>query len=136
MFCGHGGNFWLGHNNLGTPGDGKQTPVVVTNLSSSHRGDMTVESPQVLRILLSQVAFGTGEVSWWASSNGSISWSRESYVIRKPNSSFQVNALVRNAHPDGRVVVNESADGVRESCGIYRFRYFTLARLSISNLRC
>jgi hypothetical protein len=58
-------------------------------------------------MLLSQGNSGTGEVCWWKTTDGGLTWGKESCLISSPNSSYVASALVRNAHPDGRMVVSE-----------------------------
>ena len=69
---------------------------------------MIVESPEVARMLLSAGNSDTGEVSWWKTTDGGLSWQRGESLIQAPNVSFVVSALVRNAHPDGRIVAYEN----------------------------
>ena len=76
-----------------------QAPVAVPGGD----GDMIVESPQVVRMLLS----GGGEVCWWKTTDGGLTWGKDSCLISSPSSSYVATALVRKAHPDGRMVVNE-----------------------------
>ena len=64
---------------------------------------MIVESPQQIRMLLS----GGGEVCWWKTTDGGLTWGKGSCLISSPNAHYRVTAFVRNAHPDGRMVVSE-----------------------------
>jgi len=80
-------------------GSAWQEPVAVPGGD----GDMIVESSQVVRMLLS----GSGEVCWWKTTDGGLTWEKESPLISSPNSHYRVSALVRNAQPDGRMVVSE-----------------------------
>ena len=76
-----------------------QAPVAVPGGD----GDMIVESPKVARMLLS----GGGEVCWWKTADGGLTWEKESCLISSSNSSYVASALVRNGRPDCRMVVSE-----------------------------
>ncbi len=80
-------------------GNAWQPPVAVPGGD----GDMIVESPQVVRMLLS----GGNEVCWWKTTDGGLTWGKESCLISSPGSGYVASALVRNANPDGRMAVSE-----------------------------
>ena len=90
-------------------GDAWQEPVAVSSELRSGDGDMVVESPMVIRMLLSQKASDRGEVCWWETTDGGLKWKKGACLISSPDSSFNVGAIVRNAHPDGRIVASESS---------------------------
>ncbi|MCX5770049.1 MAG: BNR-4 repeat-containing protein [Candidatus Hydrogenedentes bacterium] len=81
-------------------GNAWQKPVAVPGGD----GDMIVESPKVVRMLLT----GGGEVCWWRTTDGGLTWAKGSCLISSPDSTYTASTLVRNAHPDGRMVVNEN----------------------------
>lgn len=84
-----------------------QDPVVVTHESKSQDGDLFVESPLKIRMLLTQTIAGRGEVGWWNTSDGGLTWNKEPSLISADNAGFLVGSLVRNAHPDAQVVTSE-----------------------------
>ena len=84
-------------------GSAWQAPVAVTGEGKSQDGDLIVESPQVVRMLLSS----GGEVCWWKTTDGGITWSKGSCLLSSPDSSYIASTLVRNANPDGQMVVSE-----------------------------
>jgi len=88
-------------------GSAWQEPVAVIGELKSQDGDMAVESPKVVRMLLTQGNSGGGEVCWWKTTDGGLTWGKESCLITSPNSSYVASTLVRNAHPDARMVVSE-----------------------------
>ena len=92
-------------------GNAWQDPVVVTRDSKRQDGDMIVESPKVIRMLLCLSHSGVGEVCWWQSRDGGLSWEKETCLISSPNARYDASTLVRNAHPDGRMVVSEDGRG-------------------------
>jgi len=85
-----------------------QDAVTITRDSKSQDGDMIVESPKVVRMLLSLSHSGAGEVSWWKTTDGGLTWTKGSRLISSPHSSYRISTLVRNGHPDGRIVVSEN----------------------------
>jgi len=87
---------WLGN------GWQKPTPVTVPE-SKGQDGDMVVESPMVIWLILkgSRVGGGT-EVCWWKTTDGGLSWNRESTLIASPDKGYGLSALVRNPFVLGR----------------------------------
>jgi len=81
-------------------GNAWQAPVAVPGGD----GDMIVASPQVVRMLLSS----GGEVCWWRTTDGGLTWAKGSCLISSPDSSYIASALVRNADPGGQMVVSEN----------------------------
>ena len=89
-------------------GDSWLGPVNVTGLSQSQDGDMLCESPDVIRILLNAKDSGVGEVAWWETADGGLTWKKGDSLIRRPGNGFTITAMIRNAHPDARIMANES----------------------------
>ncbi|MCP4644787.1 MAG: hypothetical protein GY851_30375, partial [bacterium] len=88
-------------------GSAWQEPVAVTGQLSSQDGDMIVESPKVVRMLLRQSDASGGEVSWWNTTDGGLTWEKGTCLVSSPDASYRPSTLVRNGHPDGRMVVSE-----------------------------
>ena len=84
-------------------GSAWQAPVVVVADSRSQDGDMIVESPQVVRMLLSNA----GEVCWWNSADGGLTWAKGACLLSSPDAGYVPSALVRNGGPGGWMVVSE-----------------------------
>ncbi len=82
-------------------GNAWQAPAVVPGGD----GDMVVESPKVVRMLLS---CGDG-VCWWETGDGGLTWNRGACLISSPDASYVPTALVRNGGSDGWMVVSERA---------------------------
>jgi hypothetical protein len=81
-------------------GNAWQAPVAVPGGD----GDMIVESPKVVRMLLSC----EGGVCWWKTTDGGLTWAKESCLISSADSSYVPTALVRNGTPDSRMAVSEN----------------------------
>jgi hypothetical protein len=91
---------WTGDRWLG--------PINVTGLPQSQDGDMLCESADVIRILLNAKGSSVGEVAWWETVDGGMTWKKGECLIRCPGNGFVVTAMIRNAHPDARIMANES----------------------------
>lgn len=84
-------------------GDKWQAPAAVTGEPKGEDGDMVIESPTVVRMLIA----GAGGVCWWKTSDGGLTWGKESCLLSSPDSGYVAGSLVRNASPDGRIFVSE-----------------------------
>jgi len=81
---------WLGN------GWQEPTPVTVPE-SKGQDGEMIVESPKVVWLILKGSRAGGGtEVCWWKTTDGGLSWNRESTVIASSDKGYGLSALVRN----------------------------------------
>ena len=47
------------------------------------------------------------EVGWWNSADKGLTWKKEDPLLSSQSSTFVVSSLIRNAHPDARVIVAE-----------------------------
>ncbi len=101
-------------------GDRWQEPVTVAPRARGHDGDLLVESPHVIRMVLTRSLDGRGEVGWWKTTDGGLTWKMDRRLISAPAAHFDIGALVRNAHPDARVVAAESK---RRQGHLYRRMY-------------
>ncbi len=91
---------WTGDHWLG--------PIDVTGLAQSQDGDMMVESPNEIRILLNAKGSGVGEVAWWESIDGGQTWKKGDSLIRLPENGFRLTSIIRNGHPDARIMASGS----------------------------
>ncbi|WP_395344441.1 BNR-4 repeat-containing protein [Ningiella sp. W23] len=71
------------------------------------RGDFIVSSPDNIQYYLSEEDGSDGLVSIWSSDNGGQSFLKTKELLRRPNATFAITALIKNAHPDARVIVGE-----------------------------
>ena len=56
-------------------------------------------------MLLDRNHEGTGSIDWWATADGGRTWARGDNVFSLNGAGFEVTTLVRNAHPDARMLV-------------------------------
>lgn len=79
-----------------------KTPVKVTQSSISGQfGDMIVQSPDEIDVLISgNIDGGGGEVCWWNSRNAGLTWTRGSCIMSSQTVRYCVSTLNRNYHPD------------------------------------
>lgn len=92
--------------------DGKawQKPVnVAADYSKGSDGDFMVESPTTVRALLTQGKGGTGEVNWWKTTDGGLTWSKEATAFSSAGLNFMATALIRNGRPEARMLVGSKA---------------------------
>jgi len=75
--------------------------------SGISRGDFMVSSPDNIRYFLSDNDGSDGVVAIWTSTDGGESFSKTKELIRRPNASFATTTVIKNSHPDARVIVGE-----------------------------
>lgn len=75
------------------------------------RGDFIVKSPEEVSFLLGYKKDGEGFVSWWNSTDGGASFTQGDELLRRKKAGFSITTLIRNAHPDARVIVAEKKAG-------------------------
>jgi hypothetical protein len=80
------GNNWSGGNETGLP------PKAM--------GDMLITSSTEVSLLLSD----SDEVAWWHSVDGGKSFTKAESLIRLARTQFTITSMIRNAHPDARVI--------------------------------
>jgi len=69
-------------------------------------GDMLVPSSGNVRLLLARKDDdGKGEVAWWNSVDGGQRFAKGDVLIELKTTGFSITSMIRNAHPDARVVV-------------------------------
>jgi hypothetical protein len=87
-------------------GQAWQKPVAIAaDYSKGGDGDFIVDSPTSIRALLTQNHAGAGEVNWWTSNDGGLTWSKGATLFAAPGVSFEATALVRNAQPEARMLI-------------------------------
>lgn len=92
------GNEWLGGRTGGMP---------------VARGDFEVTGPLDVRFLLSyKEEGGDAVVAWWNSENGGESFTKGEELLRLNDAALATSSIIRNAHPDARVIVAEKPAGL------------------------
>ncbi len=88
-------------------GDAWQNPVAVAapDQGKGHDGDFVIESPTSIRMLLDQDNAGVSVVGWWNSHDGGLTWQKGPALLSSSELNFEASTLVRNAHPDARMLV-------------------------------
>ena len=69
---------------------------------------MLIASPSQVSLLLGS----HDEVTWWHSADGGQSFAEGENLIRREKTNFAITSMIRNAHPDARVIAagNDKAD--------------------------
>jgi hypothetical protein len=82
-------------------------------------GDIRISSPDEVSLLLAHKDDeGTGVVSWWHSIDGGQRFNKGDVLINRRKTSLKITSMIRNAHPDARVVV-AGKKGSSDFCRMY-----------------
>lgn len=93
-------------------GDKWQAPSDVIPGASGQDGDMIVESPTNVRMLLRYKADGQNSVGYWATTDGGLTWKKEPPLIASRRAAYNpISAIVRNARPEARILLSEDVNG-------------------------
>jgi len=84
-------------------------PIAVVPGGRSQDGDMIVDSPADVRMILASSDGNTGEVGWWKTMDGGQTWAKEPPILSRSGGGVAIGALVENFIPEGMVVVSEDA---------------------------
>ncbi len=84
-------------------------PIAVVPGGRSEDGDMIVDSPTDVRMILASSDGNAGEVGWWKTTDGGQTWVKEPPILSRSGGGFDIGALVENCIPEGMVVVSEDA---------------------------
>ena len=68
-------------------------------------GDLFMEKDQKIKLLAVRQNGDLGEIGWWNAID--TYWEKESPLLSTAKAKFVMSALIRNAHPDARVIVAE-----------------------------
>ncbi|GAB5562573.1 MAG: hypothetical protein SynsKO_42200 [Synoicihabitans sp.] len=75
-------------------------------------GDMLISSSEDVRIFLGgRDAGNDGSVAIWRSKDGGDSFIREKVLLHRPGSGMAISSMIKNAHPDARVIAAEIPSG-------------------------
>lgn len=83
-----------------------------TDLPIDSDGDMLISSPTEMSLLLTDKDASGGDVAWWHSADAGQSFAKGESLISRERTSFAITSMIRNAHPDARVIAagNNRAD--------------------------
>jgi hypothetical protein len=87
-------------------GDDWQAPSTV--VSDAGESDFVVDSPLSARVLVAQDSEGVGEIAWWKTEDGGVSWTKGETLFSLPGTSFRMGALVQDGSPEAIVVASGS----------------------------
>ena len=84
-------------------------PVAVISDGSENGqdGDMIVESPTSVRMILTRTIDGKNEVACWKTEDGGKTWAKEPSIFSRPGGGFDIGALIENHTAEAMVVVSE-----------------------------
>jgi len=68
-------------------------------------GDILVSSPDMAGLLLAGKKDGKAELAWWNTADGGQSFQKGEILYELSKSGIATTALIKNAHPDARVVI-------------------------------
>ena len=83
-------------------------PTAVVPTGASQDGDMIVESPTNVRMILTSNDGDKGEVGWWRTTDGGQTWAKQPPLLSRTGGGFGIGALVENFSPEGMFIVSES----------------------------
>jgi hypothetical protein len=79
-----------------------------------NNGDMFIENRDIIRFFTSYRHQNISHAGWWNSNDIGLTWEKEIPMLSSVSASFVMSALIRNAHPDARVIVAEIPDNPNE----------------------
>ncbi len=68
-------------------------------------GDIMVSSPKKASLLLACKINGNAELAWWNTKDGGKSFKKGEVLYNRKKSGISTSAIIRNAHPDARVII-------------------------------
>ncbi|VGO13436.1 hypothetical protein PDESU_01993 [Pontiella desulfatans] len=93
-------------------GDSWQKPVRVVPGNRIQDGDILVDSPLNVRLLLSHKVAGAGTVGYWRTTDGGLTWKKDKPLITSKKANFKyVSSLMHNANPEALLLLSEHIYG-------------------------
>ncbi|QDT60524.1 hypothetical protein SV7mr_30470 [Stieleria bergensis] len=93
-------------------GDKWQQPVTVLPGNKSQDGDMIVHSPMHISLLLRYKNTAGSHVGYFNSTDGGLTWQKAPSLLSAKNIAYNpISSIVRNAHPNARVMLSSNAYG-------------------------
>jgi hypothetical protein len=75
------------------------------------RGDFMVSDPETISFLLAYQEGDDGVIAWWESNDGGTSFTKGKELLRRENAGFAISSIIKDGHPDARVIVAEKPRG-------------------------
>jgi hypothetical protein len=69
--------------------------------------DISIEKENEIKFLATTSTNNTDEIAWWDTKDKGQSWIQETPMITSKSGKYVMSSLIRNAHPDARVIVAE-----------------------------
>ncbi len=92
----------------GWTGKGWQTSTINPPEYTFNDGDLIFENEDRTRFFASYSLMDHNEVGWWNSKDHGLTWEKEAPMLSSTEATYEMSALIRNAHPDARVIVAET----------------------------
>ncbi|MDO6719823.1 BNR-4 repeat-containing protein [Psychrosphaera sp. 1_MG-2023] len=92
--------------------DGKEwlvSDAINSARSTISRGDFVVTEPNDVQFILSDEDGSDGVIAWWQSKDGGKSFTNKKELLRRNKATFAITSMIKNAHPDARVIVAEKS---------------------------
>lgn len=70
-------------------------------------GDLLIEEDAEIRYISALKNIDSNEISWWNSKDKGQTWTKENPIMSSLNGKYVMSSLIRNSHPDARVLVAE-----------------------------
>lgn len=77
------------------------------------RGDFEILENGDIRYLLADQDKNDAVLAYWRSTDNGKTFVKERELLRRPNASFAITTLIKDAHPDAKILVAEKANGNR-----------------------
>jgi hypothetical protein len=84
-----------------------QTSAIIPPEYSFNDGDLFIDKGDKIRFMAAYRHQDLSEVGWWNSGDNGLTWKKEDPLLSSGSATFVMSALIRNAHPDARVIVAE-----------------------------
>lgn len=94
--------------------DGKQwlaSSSINGKTTGMSRGDFEILDNGDIRYILADKDGNDAVLAYWRSTDNGATFSKEKELLRRPNASFAITTLIKDAHPDAKILVAEKARG-------------------------
>jgi hypothetical protein len=75
------------------------------------RGDFIVKSPEEISFILESKEGKEAVIAYWNSIDAGKTFSKGDELIRRSNSNWAITSIIKNGHPDARMIVAEKQKG-------------------------